>query len=69
MKTDNCIMPEMPYCPCCPYGNVFYPEGFDFEEGVEVEWICMLEKEKECDISELFNSSQYKKRSINTWLL
>lgn len=34
-----CIMPEMPYCPACKFGHVFYP---DDAESIydECEWVC-----------------------------
>ena len=40
---ENCIMPEQPYCPCCQYGYIYYPEDGD---GTECEWICLRESEE-----------------------
>ena len=34
---DECIMPECPYCPSCPYGYIYQNE--DWEED-RTEWIC-----------------------------
>jgi hypothetical protein len=42
---ENCIMPEEPYCPCCPYGYIYYPEDGD---GTFCEWICTREENEEC---------------------
>ena len=30
-----CIMPEMPYCPCCKYGYIVYIDE------TETEWRCL----------------------------
>jgi hypothetical protein len=34
---NNCIMPEMPYCPCCKYGYVEYYEDND----TDTVWHCL----------------------------
>ena len=40
-----CIMPEMPYCPACKYGNVQYsPDEVECAselEGASCEWLCL----------------------------
>lgn len=44
--SDNCIMPEMPYCPACRYGYIVYPEWVETAqdlEGCSCEWVCLLE--------------------------
>lgn len=46
MKIDEekCIMPEMPYCPSCPYGSVVYDEDSFYagDDIVYTEWLCSL---------------------------
>lgn len=40
---SNCIMPECPYCPACPYGVIIYPESVETYEDTldsEFEEIC-----------------------------
>ena len=45
-KLDNCIMPEMPYCPACKYGSVFCDEEPD-PSGIRMEkWICHYDPEQ-----------------------
>ena len=34
---NNCIMPEMPYCPCCKYGYIEHFEGND----TDTVWHCL----------------------------
>ena len=44
---DNCIMPEMPYCPDCPHGLILYPEWVEtYEDTLDFscEWICLLKE-------------------------
>lgn len=36
---NRCIMPEMPYCPCCRYGLV----DCHIDDPAFSEWICLLE--------------------------
>lgn len=49
---EKCIMPEMPYCPCCRYGLIIYPEDTNNIYDSDPEWVCMLEsEEKEKDDS------------------
>jgi len=36
-EANNCIMPEMPYCPACKYG---YIEHFE-EDDTRTEWHCL----------------------------
>ena len=43
LNNDNCIMPEMPYCPCCQYGSVIYDEESDT---ATTEWVCMYDPKK-----------------------
>lgn len=42
-KTDRedtkCIMPEMPYCPCCQYGYIVP----DLDDDTRCDWRCLLE--------------------------
>lgn len=38
---NNCIMPEMPYCPCCKYGYVEHFEGND----TDTVWHCLKKEE------------------------
>lgn len=47
----SCIMPEQPYCPCCRYGYLFYPEwveSYDDTLGIlgYSEWHCLLIDDK-----------------------
>lgn len=44
IEHPNCIMPEMPYCPCCPHGIISYPEEtYPGEEGIFTDWNCALD--------------------------
>lgn len=36
-EANNCITPEMPYCPACKYG---YIEHFE-EDDTRTEWHCL----------------------------
>lgn len=38
-RRDKCIMPEMPYCPCCQYGSEYREPWWEDDD---VEWICSL---------------------------
>ena len=43
INTENCIMPEMPYCPACKYGSIVHeeepdPSGYEFNE-----WVCLYD--------------------------
>lgn len=51
MSDNNCIMPEMPYCPACEYGHIVYKdEDYDgIEPPTECEWVCTLKKEADTD--------------------
>lgn len=40
---NNCIMPEMPYCPCCKYGYVEHFEGND----TDTVWHCLKKEVSE----------------------
>lgn len=46
IRNKCCIMPEMPYCPACPYGLVLYSsdevECVSDLEGASSEWVCCL---------------------------
>lgn len=44
MSKERCIMPNMPYCPSCKYGNVVYKdEDYDgYETPTDCEWSCLL---------------------------
>ncbi|MBD5525446.1 MAG: hypothetical protein HDR04_13715 [Lachnospiraceae bacterium] len=45
-KPDNCIMPEMPYCPSCKYGSIVRDEEPD-PSGIRMEkWICLYDPEQ-----------------------
>lgn len=38
LNNDNCIMPEMPYCPACEYGCIVPDEESD---NTFTEWVCL----------------------------
>jgi len=38
-ESTKCIMPEMPYCPCCEYGYTYREPWWEDEDE---EWICGL---------------------------
>lgn len=40
-KSNNCIMPEMPYCPACKYGYVEHFEGND----TDTVWHCLKKED------------------------
>ena len=40
INQENCIMPEMPYCPTCKYGSVVHDEESDAET---TEWVCLYD--------------------------
>lgn len=40
---NNCIMPEMPYCPACKYGYVEHFEGND----TDTVWHCLKGRAKQ----------------------
>lgn len=46
--SDRCVMPEMPYCPCCEHGIVVYPEDATSED-VDCEWVCLLQGKEEAE--------------------
>lgn len=42
---NNCIMPEMSYCPSCKYGRIEYPEWVETHDDTYnsgCEWVCSL---------------------------
>lgn len=48
-STPTCIMPEMPYCPCCKYGAEILPAWVETREDLPyctVEWYCSLQHQK-----------------------
>lgn len=42
---NSCIMPEMPYCPCCQYGLIIEEYPFPFNEFND--WVCLLPTDRE----------------------
>lgn len=38
-EDTRCIMPEMPYCPCCQYGHIV----LNLYDDTRCEWRCLLE--------------------------
>ena len=38
----KCVMPDMPYCPCCEYSVIVYPEGATNIYDDDPQWICTL---------------------------
>lgn len=44
MSKERCIMPNMPYCPDCKYGNISYKdEDYDgYEPPTSCKWNCLL---------------------------
>lgn len=44
---DDCITPEMPYFPSCPYGLVIFPEDAYPRESIYTEWVCTYKGEYE----------------------
>lgn len=42
MPEQYCIMPEMPYCPACPFGYIEQP----LYDNANCEWHCLCTKEK-----------------------
>jgi hypothetical protein len=40
MENSYCIMPEMPYCPCCKFGRIEQ----SFEDPDNPDWICLCTK-------------------------
>ena len=44
---DDCIMPEMPYCPSCQYGYIVHDDSdYDgYEQPVFCNWECLFRKE------------------------
>lgn len=40
----DCIMPEIPYCPCCRYGLVEEIEDSSiYGEAALTKWVCLLD--------------------------
>lgn len=46
MPTEYCIMPEMPYCPCCPFHHMDTSNCETYEDLDDVDWECLCTKEK-----------------------
>jgi len=57
---EKCIMPEMPYCPCCEHGLIIYPEDVNSIEGCDTQWVCLL-KDKNERVSMLHERANCKK--------
>lgn len=44
-KLNKCIMPEMPYCPCC--SESYIEHIFHSYNDIETKWHCLIPNDKE----------------------